>query len=700
MPRVMNEDDRYLKQSLSFLTAALMTIGVIFCLSFVKNELNLATIAANYNLNIHDFVAEKSEKYQYLFGTVSFPVFYCLSQLLFNKIHIKCRQKYENIVSWGGLTAIFVLALVILLNVPQILTAVINVPDHNMQYKNPVLYLVLSVSTLLASILFYGLLTLYSRLGNGNRKLVPTGFKVKKAFDIAIAVTAMGNLAFIFFVYITKTYCYNPGSTILPFDAYFYPVYKVFCGQTPLVDFNSLYGFYPYFLVPLLKLTGGITMLRFSVIMAVLAVISIGLLTAILFDFCENKFLALIGTFAISFTIAVLPVLTGPPYYLQYVPHRIIFPILILFLCYQTVKAKSAKSQKALTIAGYTAAAASLLWNLDTGSVSLLAFALFRVYLLLLKYGLKEKRLYAAIVKIMFCTVCCILAAFAILLLVTYARTGKRLEIMNIIYSQTSFYGLGFYMLRMPLWAPWLLLVTLYAVFLARALRKIKFLRTIPDEQAAAKSTLYFLLPVIGMGIFSYYQGRSHFSTFLAVIWPGILLLIVLADEYYNNIHKMTPVRKSVSYCNKLKFALVFVLLTCLAGNYVMHAAVPSEFTLQKDKTHAMKTTEVSAFLDVVKEARQGKEPIDLVAYNAETVYCLLGETRIANVPATIDWFTKEDYRRVFHYLSETKNKVIIDNASLYYLQTYEPENLNTVLKRFVLLQQLEGYRVYSLITK
>jgi len=701
---IIINNDRYLKQSISFLAASLFTIIIIFCLSFIKNELDLATIAANYNLNINDFVAEKSEKYQYLIGTVTFPLFFIIAQLYLKKKTFINSQKCEDVIAKCGFVTIISLAIYTICKVPAILFLFAFVPSGNQDIKNVCASLFMFVFAMIA---LCGVLQIYNKLINPAIYSIQKSNSKKKIFDAFIYTIVTANLIFIFYLYITKTYYFNYGHCGWHFDAYFYPVYKVYCGQTPLIDFESLYGFYPYFLVPLLKLTGGISMLRFSVIMSSLLVIALLAITIVIFRFCKNKVLALTGSLAVSFIIAVCPMLftlitdvdpiksEQQLYYLQYAPHRVLFPALILLVCSIIPGLKNLKAKRIMTLIGYILSTLSLLWNIDTGIVVLLAFTMSQIYMLLLKFPLSEKKLYCAATKILLCTVFSLISAFLILVLITYYRTGQILNISSIFYSQTSFYGVGFYMLRMPLWSPWLLVVILYAVFLARALGKMKFLSADDSEENIERNVLYFVIPVIGMGIFSYYQGRSHFLVFLDVMWPGILITIMLMNEYLSKPDSVNVEKRHFFDVNKLKTMCITALIASLAVNYVMHAVIPSELQVAKDKVHTVETSEISTLLNLFEAENVDNRDIDLVTNYSADVYCIMGETDVVNIPATVDWFTKDDYQKVFNYLLKTENKVIIDKYSMDLMLKYEPDKISNVLTRFKLKNEVDGYWVY-----
>jgi len=52
--------------------------------------------------------------------------------------------------------------------------------------------------------------------------------------------------------------------------------------------------------------------------------------------------------------------------------------------------------------------------------------------------------------------------------------------------------------------------------------------------------------------------------------------------------------------------------------------------------------------------------------------------------------------QKVFNYLMKTNNKVIIDQYSMDLMKMYEPEKLQNVLERFILVKHAEGCWVYT----
>ena len=78
--------------------------------------------------------------------------------------------------------------------------------------------------------------------------------------------------------------------------AWWYPIFKVSTGQTIGIDFNNIYGFYPYICVGVLKLLGGANQENAAILIASLLVINRFLLLFFFHLFSlKNKILAFIA---------------------------------------------------------------------------------------------------------------------------------------------------------------------------------------------------------------------------------------------------------------------------------------------------------------------------------------------------------------------------------------------------------------------
>ena len=90
---------------------------------------------------------------------------------------------------------------------------------------------------------------------------------------------------------------------------------------------------------------------------------------------------------------------------------------------------------------------------------------------------------------------------------------------------QSIFYGSGFFMLPMKLWELWQPVILIYAITVFLVVRRL-FART-----ADAMTAWYLYIPLFGLGMFSYYQGRSHIYCLMPVIYPAVLLACFLGSD-------------------------------------------------------------------------------------------------------------------------------------------------------------------------
>ncbi len=81
---------------------------------------------------------------------------------------------------------------------------------------------------------------------------------------------ALAFIAYVFAKLISKNYASsNRDYLVYHYYAWWYPIYNVFSSKTIGVDFNSIYGFYPYIAVAFLKIIGGVTQANMSLMIAI-----------------------------------------------------------------------------------------------------------------------------------------------------------------------------------------------------------------------------------------------------------------------------------------------------------------------------------------------------------------------------------------------------------------------------------------------
>ena len=302
-------------------------------------------------------------------------------------------------------------------------------------------------------------------------------------------------------------------------DAILYSDVQVDHGRGMLIDLTNQYGLYPQFLDPAFR-TVGLNVLSFTVTMWVLMSASFAFVGLLLWVNIENKWIAPIALLSVAHYayFSSRTWLSDDPY-LQYHPIRFVFPCVGLYLFARYIKNRSR------TLYGLCAATAGLaiLWNPDSG------IAVFGAWIALLSYQ-EFSALPAApaagraAIHVMravgvFLSFVALYSGYAFIRYHAWPHWGM------LTVNVPVFYRYGGMMLPLPPNHPWMLVIALYILTLARAGQSLLCRRSSPRQQ------FMLVTAVLGTGLFTYYQGRSHDNNLVLVIWPAIILLALCADE-------------------------------------------------------------------------------------------------------------------------------------------------------------------------
>ena len=505
----------------SFFGAFLLTLLVCFLLSFVPNELDVATIKASFVPSVKNFVAETSEKLQYILGTVTFVVSYFLIGAA-----VKRSNRQSIINADYGISILLILMLGLFITVLSLKNPFIkNLPD-SVQVAFFVCLGVCAATAVLFCIFPLG-------------RYISEFFKDKQEFFNSIflvlgLVAIMAVSAF----FSRETYFYGAPMVEHHTDAYFYPIWKVWSGQYPLADFNSLYGYYPYFFVAIMDYMGGVSMENFSTVISVMVALVFILIYYVLWTVCKRKIIALLCLLSTQYILVMYNVELTEDFYLQYLPHRMITLCMILAVCCADAKyrAKHGKGSVLLETLGWGCSGIALLWNLDTGVVAWLGWAIYLCFVYLVNNSIFSKKTWLYILITLLKAVAVAFISFGVLLLLTLHLSGEWIGFKELFWGQGVFWGSGYYMLKMKLFHPWLIVMFTYAIALAISISRLKDLRKGCEEnrQDFVKTALMFMLAVVGVGVFLYYQGRSHDFVFVVIVWPALMLAAMFVDGVFN----------------------------------------------------------------------------------------------------------------------------------------------------------------------
>jgi hypothetical protein len=689
--------DSYFADLIRFVISAGLTIILGYALSFIPNILDTQAILSQFDASIDSFRAEKSEVYQYLFCSISLPLIFLLLKFIpFFPLARTTRKQRDLAFGVCYLISTFFVTLFLVRTLQANPFSWPGLPLYNQERDVFGRWFIgLFIALLLAAGVLYFLRTV--RKGDLQRLSITENSKYTKYSKYIFYFSAIVIILMTGYFFLTDSYYLDLGSNSHHFNAYFYPVYKVYYGQTPLVDFNSLYGYYPYILAPALALLGGATMRNFSILMAILVMISTFCLFYVLKSICRQKMIVILSLLAILYFL-VLDVAYDHPgnYYLQYFPHRVISPAVTLALGCAYL---NSRFKKTILIVGYIQTTLALLWNLDTGLVCVVAWAAFLIYLKTVQHPFKDKRLFFACLLIIGRTLVSVFMAVSLILLITYVRSGQIL-LAGLLYGPGIFYGSGFYMLPMPVFHPWLLVGLVYAVALAYAISNMAQFQPVMsgmDERIKNKIAMLFLAAIIGVGIFSYYQGRSHEKVFHLVVWPAFVLLAGLINSYDGVLKQLK--RKGNLFLTStvaLRSTVIFILILSFAATGLVMILFSSRLDDFRKIHHQNANVEIKPQVTFLKSHFGDQTDIVYIGEHVSAIDMLLGRRIIAPIPDAIDWFTKDDFKRVLDFMADTPKTIVFDDHCYNLLNKFEKQRFTAIISTsFTAGPKTVGFHVF-----
>jgi hypothetical protein len=341
------------------------------------------------------------------------------------------------------------------------------------------------------------------------------------------------------------------------FNAVFDSAVRVHMGRALLVDSTCQYGLYAWFLEPLFRIIG-LSVAKFTLVMGLLTALSYAFIGLFLHRAIRDPLLAAIGFAATLFGgWALFLTVEGPhrgsylELYFQYVPIRLLFPALLLGLanCWLL------KQSRWLGWLIWVVLGMGVLWNVDAGLPALATWLITLVY-----FETQAGRSHGLVRRML---AHCLAAATAGVGVVVFhalsTRFGARYwpDYTLMIRSQLIFYEHGFGMLPLPWPGAWMAVIAVYSIGLAYAALQHDNALALPRARAV------FMLSILGLLLFSYYQGRSHRAVLILAWWPVFPLLTLLLDGLLESVaeSRWRRLRLGLGGC-----PLVFVLLGFAGG--------------------------------------------------------------------------------------------------------------------------------------
>ena len=350
-----------------------------------------------------------------------------------------------------------------------------------------------------------------------------------------------------------------------------------------------LYGNYHWMLSPLFTLIKP-SIFNFSIVMNIFF-----LATFMILVFLSSRLIRNYLMLILMFIFLILPLCACTIYqhfiepYFQYHPLRSFWPAVAMLIFYLYYKSKG-KLRYYLLAA--VCSSLCLFWNMESGVAITGTFGFcFAVETLSVRFR-RDKLIHLA----WFC------AAFAISILLLYGAycwSFGRIFPPNYFWQGHQMYlKTGFWALPIPLEVcMWVFFAGIYVAAVIAGLRGV----------FSGRVTLFshscLFIGVLGIGLFSYYQSRSHICTLSAPVWPAVMLMFFFADRC---------IRMSKS--DRKLIALVLPALP------IILLGVGALFNLGYNSNFILKGTILQlSFLTVDDSKSQFQQRIDFIRHSAGT---------------------------------------------------------------------------------
>ena len=470
-------------------------------------------------------------------------------------------------------------------------------------------------------------------------------FREKRSRLLTAALAGLAGillLGILFFSVIGPEHIRNWPIFWVSFNAVFYSVVQVCLGRALLIDFVNQYGLYPHLLEPFLRVVG-LGVYSFTVLM--------GLLTCAAYA-CFYRFLARETDETLGFLGLATMVFFGyaafrvasHDLYLQYQPLRILFPALAVIAARSFAHRPTRGRATGLAALG----AVALIWNTETGLVVLAAGLLLPAYDALLRRRPRE------LPARLFLGVAAAAGVFGAFTLYLRLRYGGFPDWPKLLAPAKAFYLAGAFMVPMPFYGLWVPIVVIYAAALLLAAAAL-----VEGEQTP-RARLYFFLPVLGLGVFTYYQGRSVLDALMMASYPAILLLALFADDLRRRLSPGVVTAERV-LAGTLLFVLVFSL-PCLA------TVAPSWYGSIAEKVRVTREGRADIVMQDAQFLRRFFRPgekVLIASYTSGLYHALTETTNPLDIPGDSELLYLRDIDKQIAYLDTLPAPAVIDKTTI-----------------------------------
>jgi hypothetical protein len=328
------------------------------------------------------------------------------------------------------------------------------------------------------------------------------------------------------------------------FNAVYYSMTQVYAGIPMLVNgFSNTYGLYPHFLNLIFQVIG-LSVYKFSLVMGIFIGLSFIANFYSLKQYVNNKVILFLGILTVIF-FPFLNFKFGQNFDCNFAfyPIRYIIPSTLIFL--STIYFK--KGSKGIYWTTTVVLSFFVLWNPEIGLVSYLSWLAVNTFR---DFYTSENKINVKKILIHWLVGAGMLVvAFYIYKLLITATYGSSPDLSSLFSTITVFSKVGAGLLPMSLVHPWNLVALIVLLGMTYSISKWY------KKEITAKTSMVFLLSVLSVGFFVYFEGRSHNWQLAQSSCMSLLLLTVLGDDLWRIVKN-----KNVLALNALFVVFLFVI--------------------------------------------------------------------------------------------------------------------------------------------
>jgi hypothetical protein len=443
---------------------------------------------------------------------------------------------------------------------------------------------------------------------------------------------------------------------------------QVVDGHHLLVDFPHIYGGYVEMLGPVV----GLFPRTLGVLLASLAVTSVlGLLCLLLAARVVVRHPAILFLTGLTL-LAVTCLAASEDVNYGYLSARLFFTPLGLLAALLYFRRPSVR----LYVVTTAMAALATIWNLDTGTVLWFSWT---VTLAVMATSVRDVH---GCVRHLLTQAGCLASAWAAFLLYLRVVSGQWPDLKLLFYFQDFVVSSGYFCLRLLFPDMWVFILTLYVAGLAVAACAIA------RGHGGRWTSTILLLSVFGIGIFSYFMGRSAPSNLIAVSYPAILLAGLFCSEGASHI-------QSGGLPTRARFLFLPAKIALFWWAFLMVAGIP-DFLLKSG--HALhhwgnsETTPLRANVAFIKAQVQPREDGVFFLSNHSGIYSYLSDTaRPIRIPGMIELLRARDMDALLDAIRARKFARLFVEQNFYAIEMYRPDIYQQVREAIA-----ENYRMVA----